>query len=157
MFLRNFSLSLGEGSPVLCRCYLEGEKLHGSGLRVPKTLHHWICCQGGEQEPSPCYLVTQTLGCILSQHKNVKSECPVFSPVEFCDPVWSPRQWHGRDHCFCWLCRIALCLLSKALCHFQLHTRGCCMLGVNSAQGQRVSFPGSSLAASLSLYLGLQC
>lgn len=34
------------------------------------------------------------------------------------------------------LCRVALCLLSKALCHFQLHTRGCCMLGVNSAQGQ---------------------
>lgn len=46
------------------------------------------------------------------------------------------------------LLRIALCLLSAALCHLQLLTRGCCMLGLSSAQGQ------SELSMVLS---GCQC
>lgn len=58
---------------------------------------HWVCCQWGEQEPALVTSEPRPWVWVLSQQKNVKSECPVFSTVDFCDPVQSLRQWHSRD------------------------------------------------------------
>lgn len=71
MFPRTFSLSLDEGSPVLCCCCLEGEKLPGHGLNVPRTVWDTGFAVTGV---SRSLSLVQSLGCVLSQHKNVTSE-----------------------------------------------------------------------------------